>query len=85
MSPRPRLAVRGLILRENRLLMVNAWPKDKSDLICAPDANPIGSEQAEFGLRLHRGAQHIAGGYFGDPQVLTDKIALCAFACTRPA
>ena len=36
MSARPRLAVRGLILRENRLLMVNAWPTGKSDLICAP-------------------------------------------------
>ena len=32
----PRLAVRGLILREDRLLMVNAWPGGKSDLLCAP-------------------------------------------------
>ena len=32
----PRLAVRGLILRDNRLLMVNAWPGGKSDLLCAP-------------------------------------------------
>ncbi len=31
-----RLAVRGLILREDRLLMVNAWPGGKSDLLCAP-------------------------------------------------
>ncbi len=31
-----RLAVRGLILLENRLLMVNAWPGGKSDLLCAP-------------------------------------------------
>ena len=35
MSPRPRLAVRALILRDNRLLMVNAWPGN-SDLLCAP-------------------------------------------------
>lgn len=36
MSVRPRLAVRGLVLRDNRLLMVNAWPKGVSDLLCAP-------------------------------------------------
>lgn len=33
---RPRLAVRGIILHENRLLLVNAWPDGKSDLLCAP-------------------------------------------------
>ena len=33
---KPRLAVRGLILRDNRLLMGNAWPGGKSDLLCAP-------------------------------------------------
>ncbi len=33
---KPRLAVRGLILRGDRLLMVNAWPDGKSDLLCAP-------------------------------------------------
>ena len=33
---RPRLAVRALILRENRLLLVNAWPGGESDLMCAP-------------------------------------------------
>lgn len=31
-----RLAVRGLILLDTRLLMVNAWPGGKSDLLCAP-------------------------------------------------
>ena len=36
MNPRPRLAVRGIILRDDRLLMVNAWPDGKSDLLCAP-------------------------------------------------
>jgi 8-oxo-dGTP pyrophosphatase MutT (NUDIX family) len=35
--PRPvRLAVRGLLLIDNRLLLVNAWPRAKSDLLCAP-------------------------------------------------
>ena len=36
MKARPRLAVRGLILHENRLLLVNAWPGATSDLWCAP-------------------------------------------------
>ncbi|MBN2905960.1 MAG: NUDIX hydrolase [Rhodobacteraceae bacterium] len=32
----PRLAVRALILHQNRLLLVNAWPAGVSDLWCAP-------------------------------------------------
>ncbi len=32
----PRLAVRALILYDNRLLLVNAWPGGTSDLWCAP-------------------------------------------------
>lgn len=36
MSRAVRLAVRGLLLRENRLLIVNAWPERVSDLWCAP-------------------------------------------------
>jgi 8-oxo-dGTP pyrophosphatase MutT (NUDIX family) len=36
-SGRPvRLAVRGIILRDNRLLIVNAFPGDQSDLWCSP-------------------------------------------------
>lgn len=31
-----RLAVRGLILQGDRLLMVNAWADGASDLLCAP-------------------------------------------------
>lgn len=31
-----RLAVRGVILHQDRLLLVNAWPGGKSDLLCAP-------------------------------------------------
>jgi len=33
---KPRLAVRALILHQNRLLLVNAWPDGQSDLWCAP-------------------------------------------------
>lgn len=32
----PRLAARAIILHENRLLLVNAYPGDQSDLWCAP-------------------------------------------------
>lgn len=32
----PRLAVRAIILHEDRVLLVNAWPEGKSDLMCAP-------------------------------------------------
>ena len=34
--PSPRIAVRAIILHENRLLLVNAWPDGVSDLWCAP-------------------------------------------------
>jgi ADP-ribose pyrophosphatase YjhB (NUDIX family) len=34
--PSPRLAVRAVILRDNRLLLVNAYPGGQSDLWCAP-------------------------------------------------
>lgn len=33
---RPRLAVRGLLLIDNRLLLVNAWPDHRGGLWCAP-------------------------------------------------
>ena len=35
-DPTPRVAVRGLILHDDRLLLVNAWPDGQSDLLCAP-------------------------------------------------
>ena len=34
--PSPRLAARALILQDNRLLVVNAYPAGQSDLWCAP-------------------------------------------------
>ncbi len=37
MAGRPvRLSVRGLVFNGDRLLLVNAWPGGKSDLLCAP-------------------------------------------------
>ncbi|RZW05233.1 MAG: NUDIX hydrolase [Rhodobacteraceae bacterium] len=35
-ASRLRLAVRGLVFHQNRLLLVNAWPGGQSDLLCAP-------------------------------------------------
>ena len=34
--PSPRLAARAIILHENKLLLVNAYPEGQSDLWCAP-------------------------------------------------
>ena len=43
----PRLAVRALILHEDRLLLVNAYPAGRSDLWCAPGGG------VEVGTSLH--------------------------------
>ncbi len=46
-SRSPRLAARALILQDNRLLLVNAYPGGRSDLWCAPGGG------AEVGASLH--------------------------------
>ena len=43
----PRLATRALILQDNRLLLVNAFPGGRSDLWCAPGGG------VESGASLH--------------------------------
>lgn len=49
---KPRLAVRALILHQNRLLLVNAWPDGASDLWCAPG---VGVERGQsLPDNLHR-------------------------------
>ena len=45
--PGPRLAVRALVLRDDRLLLVNAYPGGISDLWCAPGGG------VERGASLH--------------------------------
>lgn len=48
MKPRsPRLAARALILKDDRLLLVNAYPGGRSDLWCAPGGG------VEAGSSLH--------------------------------
>lgn len=75
--PSPRLAVRALILHENRLLIVNAWPDGKSDLWCAPGGgvdrgaslpdNLAREVYEECGLRIAVGAPCLVNE-FHDPK-----------------
>lgn len=72
----PRLAVRGIIMHENRLLLVNAWPAGKSDLMCAPGGgvergsalpdNLVREVYEETGLRIAVGAPCLVNE-FHDP------------------
>ena len=67
MPPRsPRLAARAIILRDDKLLLVNAYPDGKSDLWCAPGGgvergaslpdNLVREVYEETGLRVSVGA-----------------------------
>ncbi|MDO5605943.1 MAG: NUDIX domain-containing protein [Paracoccus sp. (in: a-proteobacteria)] len=72
----PRLAVRAAILHRDRLLMVNAWPGQASDLWCLPGGgvkpgrslpdNLAREVQEEVGLRINVGAV-ILVNEFHDP------------------
>ncbi len=56
MSRRPiRLSTRALILIDQRLLLVNAWPSHKSDLWCAPGggAEPHSALPANLAREVH--------------------------------
>ncbi len=73
---RVRLAVRGLIVRDGRLLLVNAYPGGVSDLWCAPGGgvephaslpdNLIREVREETGLRVEVGALALVNE-FHDP------------------
>ena len=72
----PRLAVRAIVLHEDRLLMVNAWPNGQSDLLCAPGGgvepgaslpdNLAREVMEETGLRIAVGAPCLVNE-FHDP------------------
>ena len=74
---RPRLAVRAAILRDDRLLMVNAYPGRQSDLWCLPGGglepgqslpeNLIREVAEETGLAIAVGAP-ILVNEFHDPE-----------------
>lgn len=49
--PSPRLGVRAVILHEDRLLLVNAWPGPDSDLWCAPGGGVERGEGLPANLR----------------------------------
>ncbi|MDW4497102.1 NUDIX domain-containing protein [Sulfitobacter sp. D35] len=73
----PRLAVRAVILHEDRLLLVNAWPGGRSRLLCAPGggvepgqslpANLVREVAEETGLYIEVGAPCLVNE-FHDPE-----------------
>lgn len=75
--PRPRLAVRALILRDDRLLLVNAWGGGTSDLWCAPGGgvepgtslpeNLIREVHEETGLTVAVGPPALVNEYHDPP------------------
>ena len=77
MSRPPRIAVRALILRDQRLLLVNAYSDGQSDLWCAPgggvDAhrslpdNLVREVEEETGLTVTVGAPALVNE-FHDPE-----------------
>lgn len=74
--PGPRLATRAVILQDDRLLLVNAWPIGQSDLWCAPGGgverghslpeNLAREVQEECGLTIAVGAPCLVNE-FHDP------------------
>lgn len=73
----PRLAVRGIILHRDRMLLVNAWPNGRSKLLCAPGGgvepgsslpdNLAREIHEETGLRVSVGAACLVNE-FHDPK-----------------
>jgi 8-oxo-dGTP diphosphatase len=89
----PRLAVRALILHQDRLLLVNAYPGGKSDLWCAPGGgvhpgtslhdNLIREVHEETGLTVAIGAPALVNE-FHDPATGFHQVDLF-FHCTIAA
>ncbi|MEM6311873.1 MAG: NUDIX hydrolase [Pseudomonadota bacterium] len=86
----PRLAVRAVIVENDRLLMVNAWPDGKSDLLCAPGGgvevhnalpdNLMREVYEETGLRVEVGSVCLVNE-FHDPQGAFHQVDIY-FRCT---
>ncbi|SFK97145.1 ADP-ribose pyrophosphatase YjhB, NUDIX family [Shimia haliotis] len=76
--PSPRIAARALILRDDKLLLVNAYPAGQSDLWCAPGGgvekhtslpdNLIREVREETGLTILVGAPALINE-FHDPDL----------------
>ena len=91
MSPAcPRLAVRAILLHEDRLLMVNAYPEGQSPLMCAPGGGvergaslPDNLKREVFeecGLRIAVGAPCLVNE-FHDPEGAFHQVDVY-FRCT---
>lgn len=86
----PRLAARALILHQDRLLLVNAYPAGRSDLWCAPGGgvepgaslhdNLIREVHEETGLTISVGAPALINE-FHDPATGFHQVDLF-FRCT---
>lgn len=86
----PRLAVRAVILHENHLLLVNAYPDGQSDLMCAPGGgveigaslpdNLIREVFEETGLRIKVGSPCLVNE-FHDPDRSFHQVDVY-FRCT---
>lgn len=86
----PRLAARALILRDDRLLVVNAWPGGRSDLWCAPGGgvhagtslhgNLIREVHEETGLAVMVG-DPVLVNEFHDPETGFHQVEIF-FRCT---
>lgn len=94
MKPRtPRLAARALILLDNALLLVNAFPDGRSDLWCAPGGgvesgaslhdNLMREVHEETGLRIAVGAPALVNE-FHDPASGFHQVEIF-FHCTITA
>jgi len=89
----PRLAVRALIVQNNRLLLVNAYPGGRSDLWCAPGGgsepgrslpeNLIREVHEECGLTVRVGPPALINE-FHDPATGFHQVDLF-FHCTVTA
>jgi 8-oxo-dGTP pyrophosphatase MutT (NUDIX family) len=89
----PRLAVRALILHQDRLLLVNAYPGGQSDLWCAPGGgvepgqslpdNLIREVHEETGLTIEVGVPALVNE-FHDPDSGFHQVDLF-FRCTITA
>lgn len=91
--PSPRLAVRALILLDDRLLLVNAYPGGQSDLWCAPGGgvergtslpeNLLREIHEETGLTVAVGAPALVNE-FHDPATGFHQVEVF-FRCTVTA
>lgn len=86
----PRIAARAIIVKDNRMLLVNAWPDGKSTLLCAPGGgvhvgtslpqNLAREVHEETGLRIEVGAPCLVNE-FHDPDTGFHQIEVF-FRCT---